>query len=52
MSIKEAIKTFAFGPPSLQRMCIHPAEAHSPSWDEQPDPRMARSCKVCGGQCE
>jgi hypothetical protein len=51
MSITETIKTVLYGPPGLQRMCIHPAEAHIPSWDAVPDPRAARQCGVCKGQC-
>jgi len=50
MSIIEAIKTFFYGPPGLQRMCQHPAYAAVPSYEAVPDRRMARRCGVCGGQ--
>jgi hypothetical protein len=49
--IVEAIKTFLYGPPGLQRMCVHPAEAHIPSWDEAPCPLTVRQCAICKGQC-
>lgn len=48
--IVEAIKTFLYGPPGLQRMCQHPAYAAVPSYRDVPGDRVARHCGVCGGQ--
>jgi len=51
-SVKEVWRGVIYGPPGLQRMCTHPMEAHSPSWEEAPSVYTPRSCKICGGQCE
>jgi len=50
MSVVEAVKTFFYGPPGLQRMCQHPDYAAVPSYEEVPGDHVARHCAVCGGQ--